>query len=48
MLIDEWFYLTAAYPGWTLAESKGLSPRERYLWLGKALQRRLKTRGQSG
>lgn len=37
-LVLDWSSLAHSYPGWSLAELKALSPRERENWLGIANQ----------
>lgn len=38
-LNDEYEYLTKGYPGWTLADIKNLTRRERYNWLIRATRK---------
>lgn len=38
-LHNQYGLLTKAYPGWNLTEIRGLTIRERVLWILKALER---------
>ena len=38
-LHNEYEILSKCYPGWTLTEIAGMSPRERHNWMVRALRR---------